>query len=630
MFRQAKQMSGETTDRFHTRLRKLAKTCEFTDVDREIKTQIIQGCLSQRLRRRALRETISLTQLLDYGRSLETSEVQAPGIEKKLQSETATGYVNKTESEQLRNTKIRPKCYRCNGNYPHISACPAMGKTCNICHKQNHFAAVCRSKQRRNPQRKDGKSTRQNYKTRQQQSVNKIETASRDDTSSSEDEYVFTTAVEKNPKSGGYPTTTITIGKENIDFVIDTGATVNLIEEPDYLRLKGVVLKKTSTKIFPYDGQVPLKILGKFETVIDTHEKVICAEFYVVRKNAKAGGSLICYKTAQELGLIKVVSQVQNTDSPVNKYQDVFSGVGKMKNYQVKLHIDKTVKPVAQAHRRIPFHVRKQVELKLKEMEDNDIIEQVEGPTPWVSPTVVVPKPHNPDEIRICVDMRQPNKAIGRERHISPTVDDIISELGQAKVFSKLDLNQGYHQSELMPESRYITTFSTHVGLRRHKRLNFSVNSAAEIFQEAIKSVIEGIPGSLNISDDIIVFGSSQEDHDQHLKCVLERLRKHNLTLNRSKCEFNKSSLVYFGYTFSECGVSPDPKKVDAIRNVEAPKSVKEVRSLLGLINYCGRFIPDLADLAKTPTRSDEKRCKMALDEGTPEIFKQHTTGVVK
>jgi hypothetical protein len=91
-------------------------------------------------------------------------------------------------------------------------------------------------------------------------------------------------------------------------------------------------------------------------------------------------------------------------------------------------------------------------------MEDADIIERVEGPTPWVSPIVVVPKPHNPREVRICVDMRQPNKAIGRERHISPTIDDIISELGQAKVFSKLDLNQGYHQLELAPESRYITT----------------------------------------------------------------------------------------------------------------------------------------------------------------------------
>ena len=76
-----------------------------------------------------------------------------------------------------------------------------------------------------------------------------------------------------------------------------------------------------------------------------------------------------------------------------------------MKNHQVKLHIDKTVRPVAQAHRRILFRIQKQVESKLKEME-NDIIERVEGPTPWVSPIVVVPKTHNPEEICICIDMQ--------------------------------------------------------------------------------------------------------------------------------------------------------------------------------------------------------------------------------
>ena len=79
----------------------------------------------------------------------------------------------------------------------------------------------------------------------------------------------------------------------------------------------------------------------------------------------------------------------------------------------------------------------------------------------------------------------------------------------------------------------------------------------------------------------------------------LEHLHENNLTLNSSKCEFNKSSLVYFGYTFSGCGVSPDPKKGDAVRNVEVPQSVKVVRSLLGLVNYCGRFISDLANLAR-------------------------------
>jgi hypothetical protein len=122
----------------------------------------------------------------------------------------------------------------------------------------------------------------------------------------------------------------------------------------------------------------------------------------------------------------------------------------------------------------------------------------------------VVPKPKNPEKVRLCVDMRVASKAIERERHITPTIDNLINDLNGTTVFSKLDLNQGYHQLELAPESLYITTFSTHKGLRRYTRLPFGVTSAAEVFQATIQQILEGIPGARNISDDIIIYGSDQ------------------------------------------------------------------------------------------------------------------------
>lgn len=103
--------------------------------------------------------------------------------------------------------------------------------------------------------------------------------------------------------------------------------------------------------------------------------------------------------------------------------------------------------------------------------------------------------------------MREANKAIKREKHLMPTVDDLIAELNGATHFSTLDLSSGYHQLELSPESRFITTFSTHVGLRRYKRLPFGINAAYEIFQESIKELLTCLPGCKNISDCIIVFG---------------------------------------------------------------------------------------------------------------------------
>ena len=110
-----------------------------------------------------------------------------------------------------------------------------------------------------------------------------------------------------------------------------------------------------------------------------------------------------------------------------------------------------------------------------------------------------------------------PNQAIQRERHLSPTVDDLVDALNGATIFLKLDLCSGYHQLSLAPESNYVTTFATHDVLSRYMRLNFGTNSASEIFQHIISEQIRDIPGSINISDDIIVFWKTKQMHDQAL-----------------------------------------------------------------------------------------------------------------
>ncbi|KAL9982765.1 hypothetical protein ACROYT_G004862 [Oculina patagonica] len=222
------------------------------------------------------------------------------------------------------------------------------------------------------------------------------------------------------------------------------------------------------------------------------------------------------------------------------------------------------VKPLAQKYRRLPFHIRDQVEAELKNLEELDIIERAEGPTPWVSPIVVAPKKTG---IRICVDMRAANQAIERERHPVPTVEDLIVDLNGATVFSKINLNQGYHQLELDEDSQ---------------------------------EVLQGIDGVRNISDDIhvIVFGKNQSDHDDALQAVLQRTREHNLTADPAKCLFNQSSIDFFGHHFSADGISADDKKVASLINASPPKNATEARSFLGLAQYLARFIKDFASIS--------------------------------
>ena len=166
---------------------------------------------------------------------------------------------------------------------------------------------------------------------------------------------------------------------------------------------------------------------------METKKKYLVTDFYVVEGS---GGSLINADTADALRLITLrTNKISMKEQLSIKYADVFRGIGKMKNVQVKLNIDKTVKPVIQQCRRIPIPLREKVERELQRLEDAGIIEKVDGPTKWISPIVIQPK-KNSQEIRICTDMREANKAIRRTRHVIPTVEEIRYKLNGAKHFS--------------------------------------------------------------------------------------------------------------------------------------------------------------------------------------------------
>jgi transposase InsO family protein len=599
IFRREKQNAGESLDTFHTRLRQLAMTCAFENTDREIKTQIVQSCLSSRLRRRALREDLTLPKLLEYGRALEVSETQASGIEESQRNHVS---VNAVKSHQKKNpwkpnaqkskheskhksNKKSATCYNCGGSFPHRDKpCPAKGTTCAGCGKKNHFVTVCRStKQSANFVTGENTDTRRSCADIHRQS------------DSSDDEYSFSA---KQP-GDKLPTCNVTVEGKIVNMTVDSGASVNIMDSETFQKLKrpSTILFKQSTKIYPYGSTKPLPTIGVLPVKMQFHNKIIETSTHIVEGTS---GNLLGYKTALDLGIIHIAQSVTNsvaadTHPIVSKFPDIFEGMGKAKDVQVKLHIDESIVPKQQQHRRIPFHIRKDVERELEKLEKSDIIEKVVGPTPWISPIVVVPKKN--DEVRICVDMREANKAVKRVKHVMPTIDELITDLNGATMFSKLDLSQAYHQLELEHESRFITAFSTHVGLFQYKRLMFGINAASELFQNKLSQILSGLKGCKNMSDDIIVHGSSEKQHDKNIHAVLQRLQENNLKLNKEKCEFSQKSVVFYGHIFSGDGIRPDPKKISGIVNASAPQNASEVRSLLGMAQYVSRFIPNYSDV---------------------------------
>ncbi|RUS85862.1 hypothetical protein EGW08_006346 [Elysia chlorotica] len=323
---------------------------------------------------------------------------------------------------------------------------------------------------------------------------------------------------------------------------------------------------------------------------------------------------LLSASTSEALGLITFAnSALSNCDT-------LFEGFGKISNIKVKLHIDDQVKPIAQPHRRIPYHIRKDVEKELRRLEDQDIIEPVTGPTPWVSPIVVVPKKSG--GVRLCVDMREANKAIKRERHPMPTIEDMINELNGSTVFSRIDLQQAFHQLELDEESRFITTFSTHVGLRRFKRLMFGVNAAPEIFQHALSTVLQDIPGVTHFIDDIIVHGANKAAHDKSLADTIHRFQERGVKLNKEKCLFGVRKLSFLGHTFGPDGVSVEPRKIQAIIDTKEPKTVSELRSFLGMTQFVARYIKSYATITEPLRKLTRKTQPWRWGESEQTAFK--------
>ena len=194
--------------------------------------------------------------------------------------------------------------------------------------------------------------------------------------------------------------------------------------------------------------------------------------------------------------------------------------------------------------------------------------------------------------------MRSANKAIRRERHSTPTLDELKTLLSGVKVFSKLDLNQGYNQLELDDESRHITTFSTHVGLYRYCRLFFGVNSASEIFQETIRLTLSGIKGAVNIIDDICVLVQIKQAMIPFCgKPFNASIRKAWLSMHGNV--FTTRNHWNFSDTHSEKMESNQIKtNSKTILDLPTPSSTSEVRSLLGMMNFYGtHHIPKHATL---------------------------------
>ena len=215
--------------------------------------------------------------------------------------------------------------------------------------------------------------------------------------------------------------------------------------------------------------------------------------------------------------------------------------------------------------------------------------------------------PKKDGQVRICVDIHAANTAIKCVRHLIPIVADVSLELDDAQYFSKLDLSHAFRQLELHVDSRFITTFSAHLGLYCYKRLNFGANASAEKFQHTLQEQLKGINGIKNIAKDIIVYGKTRKEHNIALEACLKRLQESGFTLNKEKCNSLNTKSTFFGQAFSKEGTCPDPRRVQDVTDISVPKIVSEIHSFFGMANHSSKYINDFATIV-APLRDVTKQ----------------------
>ena len=279
----------------------------------------------------------------------------------------------------------------------------------------------------------------------------------------------------------------------------------------------------------------------------------------------------------------------------LKEYADIFIGIGTFPGMADHIELKDNYKPVQHAPCTVPVGMQDAYNAELQRLLHEGVIVEVHNYTEWVNSIVPVQKPNG--EIRLCLDPRDLNKAIKCNPWYMRTLDDILPKISNAKTISMSDATSGYWHVLLDYASSLLTTFSTPWGKFRWLRLPFGLKIASDMFQERLDRVLRLVPGVIGIADDIITYGTNEIEHDRNFLTLCETARINGLKLNAKKLQFKSTDCKFFGHRLTPQGLKADEDKVEAIVQMQPPKTETELKSFLGMVNYLGRYTAALAEL---------------------------------
>jgi hypothetical protein len=272
--------------------------------------------------------------------------------------------------------------------------------------------------------------------------------------------------------------------------------------------------------------------------------------------------------------------------------------IGDAKGLQMNIHLTDSV-PVQKNYTAIPRPLYPEVKQYVEDLLNKGYVQK--SRSSYSSPVVCVRKKDG--NLRLCVDYRQLNKKTVPDRHPLPRVQATLESLGGNKWFTVLDQGKAYHQGYVDPESRHKTAFITRWGLFEWVRIPFGLRNAPGEFQRFMEHCLEGLKEDICIPylDDIIIFSETFDEHVEHVRLVIQRLRANGIKLKPEKSNFFQREVNYLGQIVSAEGYRLNPGKTEAVRALKdsEPKTIGELRKLLGLLGYYSRYIKDFVRIAK-------------------------------
>ena len=666
-FRGLKQKSAESFNQFVIRLKHESTTCNFScssnDCDVHatlLRDQILFGTHNDDIRRHALHEQWNLEDLIKNGRSLEAATQGANKIK-------PSKYANPTEETSHGTLRTQPKKYsrkskqhnklrkpqqttsttnssqcqtcsarECKGN----TNCSGRNVTCFSCNKKGHYKNSRACKNTAKTWRTNNDPEESDFSNDNQSSASQTSESDTD----SENEIKSNRARLRRLIPGvrrvrgirktSHKKKNHTPGKYNVEVIInetpilafaDTGADICITSLRNAKKMK-LPLEKSKIRIQPY-GSKAKPCIGKYTGTIMHGSAVANTTIYVLKKDVE---TLLSGNVCEQLGIItfnrqptKRIHRTQSEDADkqqlVKNFPNLFNGIGVLKDHKVKLHIDETVKPKSQQARPIPFHLREKFLSELGKMEESGIIEEHSGPSPWVSNVVLSPK--DDGDIRITIDLREPNKAMMPNHSPIIRPEEVKAQLSSYKYFSKLDFKTAYHQLTLDEQSRTLTVFHAGERLMRYKRLPMGACPATGELAEALRPIFASQKDAHPIHDDVIIGGRTKDEHDTNLEIACKKIQESGMTLNIKKCIIGKTEIPWWGLIITNEGIKPDPDKVKSLQHATRPRNKEEVRSFLCMVQSNKDFIPKIAQLTINLRNLTKKHTKFTWTKQCQDEF---------